>query len=217
MKRFSLLWLLLIGSFALVWCENSVLDVSQSEYPVIDQTTNNSWVTINNNTWEVFDNNTWETIENNTWETIINDESSSCKLWTRRINMDDEENTEWDSEETEITPLTIDDLDRITKDHFPKYYTFSNFNAVEDLVWDSGKVTYPNDSDSLLIPEYATMVSKQIVDSGFDEGMYYTHVKITLQDGSIIKVLYIVNSETLEFVAATVENWDNTTNYQFYY
>jgi hypothetical protein len=30
-------------------------------------------------------------------------------------------------------------------------------------------------------------------------------------------VLYIVNSETLEFVAATVENWDNTTYYQFYY
>jgi hypothetical protein len=41
--------------------------------------------------------------------------------------------------------------------------------------------------------------------------------KVTLQDGTVLNVLYIVDPETLNFVAASVENGDISTNYQFAY
>ena len=47
--------------------------------------------------------------------------------------------------------------------------------------------------------------------------MIYTMVKATLDDERQIDVLYIVNPETLDFVAASVEDGDTTTNYQFSY
>jgi hypothetical protein len=61
------------------------------------------------------------------------------------------------------------------------------------------------------------MASREIVSSGIEDGMIYTDTKITLQDETEIKILYIVNPETLELVAASVENGNETRNYQFAY
>jgi hypothetical protein len=47
--------------------------------------------------------------------------------------------------------------------------------------------------------------------------MIYTDTKVTLQDDTEVEVLYINDPVTLNFVAANVENGDETTNYQFVY
>jgi hypothetical protein len=88
----------------------------------------------------------------------------------------------------------------------------------ENLIGDEGDVVYPEDfSHTLLIPDHATMASREVLSSGIEDGMIYTLTKVTLQDGTEIEVLYINDPVTLNFVAASVENGNITTNYQFSY
>jgi hypothetical protein len=47
--------------------------------------------------------------------------------------------------------------------------------------------------------------------------MIYTTVKATLDDGKQIDVLYIVDPVTNNFVAASIEDGDIISNYQFSY
>jgi hypothetical protein len=47
--------------------------------------------------------------------------------------------------------------------------------------------------------------------------MIYTLTDVTLQDETKVSVLYITDPNTNNFVAATVENGDEITNYQFVY
>ena len=47
--------------------------------------------------------------------------------------------------------------------------------------------------------------------------MIYTNTKVTLQDDTEINVLYIIDSETSKFIAASVEKDGIITNYQFDY
>jgi hypothetical protein len=61
------------------------------------------------------------------------------------------------------------------------------------------------------------MASREVVSSGIEDGMIYTLTKVVLQDGTELQVLYIVNPETLDFVAVSVENGNETINYQFAY
>jgi len=61
------------------------------------------------------------------------------------------------------------------------------------------------------------MASREIVSSGIEDGMIYTLTNVTLQDDTVVSVLYIVDPVTLNFVAANVENGNETTNYQFIY
>ena len=116
------------------------------------------------------------------------------------------------------TSLTIEDLDRIDETNFPKSYTYSTFNMAENIIVDDGEYTYPEDlSHSLLIPEHATMASREVISSWIEDGMIYTMTKVTLQDDTVLDVLYIVDPVTLNYVAASVENGDVSTNYQFAY
>jgi hypothetical protein len=88
----------------------------------------------------------------------------------------------------------------------------------ENLIGEEGTVVYAEDiSHTLLIPEHATMASREVLSSGIEDGMIYTITQVTLQDDTVISVLYIVDPVTLNFVAANVENGDITTNYQFAY
>jgi hypothetical protein len=68
-----------------------------------------------------------------------------------------------------------------------------------------------------LTPEYPNIVDREVTSSGIEDGMIYTMVKATLDNGKQIDILYINNPETLDFVAASVEDGDITTNYQFDY
>ncbi len=61
------------------------------------------------------------------------------------------------------------------------------------------------------------MASREVLSSGIEDGMIYTLTKVTLQDDTDIDVLYIVDPVTLNFVAASVENGNISTNYQFVY
>ena len=116
------------------------------------------------------------------------------------------------------TSLTIEDLDAIDADNFPTGYDYSVFNVAENVLEDEGTYTYPEDLDhSLLLPIHATMASREIVSSGIEDGMIYTLTNVTLQDGTQVQILYINDPVTLQYVAASVENGDTTSNYQFAY
>lgn len=116
------------------------------------------------------------------------------------------------------TSLTSEELDEIAETNFPKWYSYTTFNMDENVAGDEWNVEYPEDlSHTLLIPEHATMASREVLSSWIEDGMIYTLTKVTLQDDTVISVLYIVNPVTLEFVAASVENWNISTNYQFVY
>lgn len=113
--------------------------------------------------------------------------------------------------------LTIEDLDKIDEENFPKWYTYSEYNSADESK-DEWSYTYPEDiSHTLLLPIHATMASREIISSGIEDGMIYTLTKATLQDETEVQILYIVNPKTKDYVAATVENWTTTTNYQFIY
>lgn len=115
------------------------------------------------------------------------------------------------------TSLTNEELDELAETHFPKSYTYTTYNMETEETSD-GEYVYPEDlSHTLLLPIHATMASREVISSGIEDGMIYTLTKVILQDGTELQVLYIVNPETLDFVAATVENGNENTNYQFVY
>jgi hypothetical protein len=106
----------------------------------------------------------------------------------------------------ESVSMTSEQLDEVIDNNFPASYTYTvyNFDTEES---DSGAYTYPEDlSHTLLIPEHATMASREVVSSGIEDGMIYTDTEVTLQDDTGIKILYIINPDTMKLVAASVEN-----------
>ena len=116
------------------------------------------------------------------------------------------------------TSLTLQDLENIEETNFPKSYSYSRFNMEDNLMEDEWEYTYPEGtSHTLLIPDHATMASREIVTSWIEDGMIYTMSKVTLQDGTSLNVLYINDPVTLNFVAASAENGNVSTNYQFSY
>lgn len=115
------------------------------------------------------------------------------------------------------TSLTDEELEEVIDTHFPKGYTYSVYNT-ETEASSEWEYTYPEDLDhSLLLPIHATMASREVLSSGIEDGMIYTNTKVTLQDDTEVEILYIVNPETLELIAANVENGSEITNYQFVY
>ena len=116
------------------------------------------------------------------------------------------------------TSLTAEELEYAEENNFPKSYTYSIFDIENGTPVDAWEFVYPEDfSHTLLIPEHATMASRDVISSGIQDGMIYTITNVTLQDGTQLSVLYINNPKTLNFVAASVENGNISTNYQFSY
>ena len=70
---------------------------------------------------------------------------------------------------------------------------------------------------SLLLPIHATMASREVVSSSIEDGMIYTMTLVKLQDDTEVKVLYINDPITLQYVAASVEMANEITLYTFYY
>ena len=166
-------------------------------------------------------------LEEGAWLCMFPD-GSYCEEWSYQrwecqpgeifYNTIDDENIDFVLPEWAKTSLTNEELEEIEETHFPKSYFFSTYNMKENLIGEEGTVVYAEDiSHTLLIPEHATMASREVLSSGIEDGMIYTITQVTLQDGTVISVLYIVDPVTLNFVAANVENWDITTNYQFAY
>ena len=113
--------------------------------------------------------------------------------------------------------LDLGELIGLIETHFPKSYEYSVFNMTDNLIGDEWRHVYNRMELGYLTPEYSNITDREVTSSGIEDGMIYTMVKATLDDGKQIDVLYIVNPETLDFVAASVEDGDITTNYQFSY
>ena len=165
-------------------------------------------------------------LEEGAWLCMFED-GSYCEEWAYQrwecqpgeimYNTVEDENIDTVLPEWAKTSLTNEELEETIDTHFPKWYTYSVYNedTKESLTWE---YTYPEDLDhSLLLPIHATMASREVIASGIEDGMIYTLTKVTLQDDTEVNILYIVNPETLDFVAANVENGIETTNYQFVY
>ena len=120
-------------------------------------------------------------------------------------------------ETTQKESLDLGELIGLIENHFPKSYEYSVFNRTDNLIEDEWKHIYNRMELGYLTPENTKMVDREVTSSGIEDGMIYTMVKATLDDERQIDVLYIVNPETLDFVAASVEDGDITTNYQFSY
>ena len=113
--------------------------------------------------------------------------------------------------------LDLGELIGLIENHFPKSYTFTKFNMTTNESEGEWKYVYDRMELGFLTPENHHMVDREVTSSGIEDGMIYTEVKGTMDDGRTINVLYVVDPETLNFVAANVEDGDITTNYQFSY
>ncbi len=120
-------------------------------------------------------------------------------------------------ESTPKTSLDLWGLISATENNFPKSYTYSKFNMSGNVIEDEWKHIYSRMELWYLTPEYSNIVDREVMSSGIEDGMIYTLVKATLDTWKTVEILYINNPETLDFVAATVEDWDLSTNYQFSY
>lgn len=129
----------------------------------------------------------------------------------------EEENFDVELPEWAKTSLTDEELEWLTETNFPKWYTYTVYN-METEESNNGEYTYPEDiSHTLLLPIHATMANREVLSSAIEDGMIYTLTKVTLQDDTEVEILYINDPVTLNFVAANVENGNETTNYQFVY
>ncbi len=195
MKKSLFLWLLLIGSITLVWCQKSNWEPEVSQYPVAEQ---------------VCLDNGWEVTVDEEWKDI-------CLLGGRAIYLADmEENPEVPAEWAK-TSLDMGELIWLIETHFPKSYTYTKYNNATNESEGEWKYVYDRMELGFLTPENHHMVDREVTSSGIEDGMIYTEVKGTMDDGRTINVLYVVDPETLNFVAANVEDGDITTNYQFSY
>lgn len=121
-------------------------------------------------------------------------------------------------EETNLkTSLDLGELIWLIETHFPKSYEYSTFNTSDNLIGEEGKHIYNRMEFGYLTPEYSDITDREVVSSGIEDDMIYTLVDVKFEDGRTGQVLYINNPETLDFVAASVEEGDNITNYQFSY
>ena len=197
MKKSLFLSLLLIGGIALAWCQKSDWEpkVSESKYPVAEQ------VCVDNG-----------------WEVTVDEEGADiCLLGWRAIYLADMEENPENSNEPAVTSLELGDLINIMENNFPKAYTFTKYNMATNESEGEGAHVYTLDELGFLTPEYSNIVDREVTSSGIEDGMIYTMVKATLDDGKQIDVLYIVDPVTFNFVAANIEDGDITTNYQFTY
>ena len=195
MKKSLFLSLLLIGGIALTGCQKSDWEQKVSQYPVAEQ---------------VCLDNGWEVTVDEEWKDI-------CLLGGRTIYLADmEENPEVPAEWAK-TSLDMGELIWLIETHFPKSYTYTKYNNATNESEGEWKYVYDRMELGFLTPENHHMVDREVTSSGIEDGMIYTEVKGTMDDGRTINVLYVVDPETLNFVAANVEDGDITTNYQFSY
>lgn len=197
MKKSLFLSLLLIGGIALAWCQksDSEPEVSESKYPIAEQ------VCVDNG-----------------WEVTVDEEGKDiCLLGGRAIYLADMEEHPEVLPEWAKTSLDMGELIWLIETHFPKSYTYSKFNMTTNESEGEWKYVYDRMELGFLTPENHHMVDREVTSSGIEDGMIYTLVKATMDDGRTINVLYVVNPETLNFVAANVEDGDISTNYQFSY
>ena len=126
----------------------------------------------------------------------------------------EEETVNQDHPEWVKTSLTLEDLEKIEESMPPLSYEYQTYDMQAESVVDTGSYEVAEwEEAKFFIPEYETMVSREVVSSAIEDDMIYTTVKMTLEDGTVLNVLYINEPDTLFCRAISVENWDKTTLY----
>lgn len=80
------------------------------------------------------------------------------------------------------TSLTLEDLERIEDTMPPLSYNYETYDMKAETEIDSGSFTATEEDKSLSIPEYKTMISREVISSGIEDDMIYTLTDITLED-----------------------------------
>ena len=203
-KTLALLAILATSTMLLAWCNNTN---NESEVVEPEEVLNEAWQYCVDNWWS----HQIVTSETAVYGECTLPDGTVCEEW-EYFNGECPANVENEY------ALTIEDLDLIDEKAFPTSYTYTTYNFSTEERTGPEEYVYPEDiSHTLLIPEHATMASREVISSGIQDGMIYVETKATLQDDTEIDILYVVNPETMQYVAANVENWDVTTNYQFAY
>ena len=114
------------------------------------------------------------------------------------------------------TPLTLEDLDRISKNRFPVSYTY-NVYEWENLIEKWEYVYSGNADQKFLLPIEKDVVNREIISSVMSYDRINTMVDVTLNNGESYSILYITDSETLEYLGASLTAPTTTTLYTFSY
>lgn len=144
----------------------------------------------------------------NTWDdTIVTNDN----IGSDEENEFTESYTESSHSDWVATSLSLEDLERIEESMPPISYDYESYDMQKEETVDSG--TKENEEWRLYIPEYETMVSREIVSSGIEDDMIYTLVNITLEDGNVLQALYVNEPSTLFCRAISIMNGDLNTLY----
>lgn len=110
--------------------------------------------------------------------------------------------------------LTVEDLERIEQTMPPLSYTYQTFDMDTESIVNEGSYELAEGQEPVfMIPEYATMASREVKSSWIQDDMIYTLVKMTLQDDTVLDVLYVNEPDTLFCRAINVENDNLNTLY----
>ena len=130
------------------------------------------------------------------------------------------ENTETNNQDSSIshtywtTSLTNEDLEHIEETLPPLSYDYETWDSEAQAIIDSGKYEAKKWEDNkLTIPEYENMVNREVMSSSIEDDMIYTITKITLEDGSVLDVLYVNEPDTLFCRAISIQNGLKSTLY----
>ena len=104
-----------------------------------------------------------------------------------------------------------------TENNFPKSYTYTKYDIAENKSLWEGSHKYNRNDLWYLTPENRYMIDREVISSSIEDDMIYTLMKAIMEDSHEFEVLYINDPETLNFVAASIEDENITTNYQFSY
>lgn len=109
------------------------------------------------------------------------------------------------------TSLTVEDLERIEETLPPISYDYETYDMSKQEIVNSG--TTENNWETLYIPEYETMVNREVTNSWIEDDMIYTLTNITLESGDSLQVLYVNEPDTLFCRAISVQNGNLNTLY----
>lgn len=129
-------------------------------------------------------------------------------------NVVEEETTQQDHPEWVKTSLTLEDLEKIEETLPFLSYDYETYDMQAQAMVSTGSYEVAEwEEPRFIIPEYATMASREVTSSWIEDDMIYTVVKMTLQDGTVLDVLYVNEPDTLFCRAISVQNGDQSTLY----
>lgn len=119
----------------------------------------------------------------------------------------------------EKTPLTLGDLSKIDRYKFPKSYTYTILNENGNIIetWEYVYPEFEEDAIPELLPIYKETVNMEVIKSVMDHDRINTTVNVTLENGEIYSIIYIINPDTLKYAGASLYKPTETILYAFNY